>query len=278
MDSSGHEVATVRTTSGPSETVIQARSPDGAEVTTAVKTGTAQNHISDDFGHYVAIWSKAVDTQMHFNEMSVKSRQLGLTFVAAALGVAVVLMSQQKDYSIDVFHFFKLHVAVLLVLAGAGAIYLVSILDLGVYHRMLRGAVAFGEELEELKLKPRLNVECGMTQAISLFSRYPDTTFDRNTTPRYCPSKDKVTAEHKIRRFYTSTIRILLGSAIILFVVTCPPDATKKLTPPASRAATATPPATALSGATPAGATQSAPAAVAPRGATPTSATTHGTP
>ena len=38
---------------------------------------------------YIAIWAKAVDTQMHFNEMSVKSRQLGLTFVAAALGVGI---------------------------------------------------------------------------------------------------------------------------------------------------------------------------------------------
>ena len=41
---------------------------------------------------YVAIWSKAVDTQMHFNEMSVKSRQFGLTFVAAALGLGIALL------------------------------------------------------------------------------------------------------------------------------------------------------------------------------------------
>jgi hypothetical protein len=27
---------------------------------------------------YVSIWAKVVDTQMHFNEMSVKSRQFGL--------------------------------------------------------------------------------------------------------------------------------------------------------------------------------------------------------
>jgi hypothetical protein len=33
---------------------------------------------------YLAIWEKAVDTQMHFNEVSVKVRQFGLTFVAAA--------------------------------------------------------------------------------------------------------------------------------------------------------------------------------------------------
>jgi hypothetical protein len=43
---------------------------------------------------YVAIWAKAVDTQMHFNEMSVKSRQFGLGFVAAALGLGIVLLNQ----------------------------------------------------------------------------------------------------------------------------------------------------------------------------------------
>jgi hypothetical protein len=30
---------------------------------------------------YVSIWSKAVETQMHFNEMSVKSRQFGLALL-----------------------------------------------------------------------------------------------------------------------------------------------------------------------------------------------------
>ena len=49
----------------------------------------------------IKIWEKAVDTQMHFNEMSVKSRQLGLTFVAAALGVAIVLLGQNKDFFLD---------------------------------------------------------------------------------------------------------------------------------------------------------------------------------
>lgn len=42
---------------------------------------------------YISIWAKSVDTQMHFNEMSVKARQFGLTFVAAALGLGVALMS-----------------------------------------------------------------------------------------------------------------------------------------------------------------------------------------
>lgn len=51
--------------------------------------------------------------------MSVKSRQLGLTFVVAALGLAVVLMSQGKDYALHIVWKLHLHVAVLLVLAAA---------------------------------------------------------------------------------------------------------------------------------------------------------------
>jgi len=93
---------------------------------------------------YIEIWSKAVDTQMHFNEMSVKSRQLGLTFVAAALGVGVVLISKGDEFAISVPWFFggrfNLHVAVLLLAAAILALYAVRILDLKVYHRMLRGA------------------------------------------------------------------------------------------------------------------------------------------
>jgi hypothetical protein len=48
----------------------------------------------------IRIWEKTVETQMHFNEMSVKSRQLGFTFVAAALGVAAFLLSRGEDFSI----------------------------------------------------------------------------------------------------------------------------------------------------------------------------------
>src|ERR1700757_4010384 len=39
----------------------------------------------------VEIWKQSVETQKHFNDMCVKSRQLGLTFVAASLGAALYL-------------------------------------------------------------------------------------------------------------------------------------------------------------------------------------------
>jgi hypothetical protein len=96
---------------------------------------------------YVEICSKAVDTQMRFNEMSAKSRQLGLTFVAGALGVGIVLLSRGSDFSITIPMpgwriQFDLHVSVLILVAAALALFAVSILDLKVYHKMLRPWVA----------------------------------------------------------------------------------------------------------------------------------------
>ena len=66
----------------------------------------------------IRIWEKTVETQMHFNEMSVKSRQLGFTFVAAALGVAAFLLSRGEDFSIlfpTQYGTFHLHISVLLI-------------------------------------------------------------------------------------------------------------------------------------------------------------------
>jgi hypothetical protein len=104
----------------------------------------------------ISIWSKAVDTQMHFNEMCVKSRQLGLTFVTAALALAVVLLSQREDFSFTVTLAglsVTFHVAVLLILAAILGVQSVRNLDLRVYHRMLRGAVTFGEDLERTHMR-----------------------------------------------------------------------------------------------------------------------------
>jgi hypothetical protein len=126
---------------------------------------------------YISIWAKAVDTQMHFNEMSVKSRQLGLTFVAAALGVGIVLLSRGDDFSLPVnviLFTFQIHIAVILLLGAWLALLAVRGLDLNVYHKMLRGAVTFGEDFEEHYMKKIFDLNKGMTQAISHYSRFQD--------------------------------------------------------------------------------------------------------
>jgi hypothetical protein len=174
------------------------------------------------------IWEKAVDTQMHFNEMSVKSRQLGLSFVVAALGLAVVLLTRDETYlvtlPIPLFDYkVTTHVSAIIVLIAVGGLYAVKVLDLGVYHRMLRGAVAFGEELEQAGLRNQLmKTPKGMTEFISLYSRHREV--ERKTASdgrnQYIVNQSSyLTAENKIMNFYHVTIWVLLAIGFILIVV-----------------------------------------------------------
>ena len=172
---------------------------------------------------YVAIWQKAVDTQMHFNEMSVKSRQLGLAFVAAALGIGVVLLSRGSDFAVTQQFWilrFEIHVSVIIVLAAAFALVSVSILDLNVYHKMLRGAVTFGEDFEENYMKQIFLLEKGMTQAISHFSRFQDARVTVEGTKYNYEGRVRIPAEIKIRQFYRNSIGVLLISAVVLLLLT----------------------------------------------------------
>lgn len=172
---------------------------------------------------YVAIWTKAVDTQMHFNEMSAKSRQLGLTFVAAALGVSIVLLGRREDFGLQLpFWGISVHISVLIFMTTALAVYAVSILDLKVYHRMLRGAVTFGEDFEENYLKEIVQLNKGMTQAISHYSRVDDATVSKDGSKYvYGGQRPVGTAQNKIWQFYKYVIWGLLAAAVITFVATC---------------------------------------------------------
>lgn len=166
----------------------------------------------------LTVWSKAVDTQMHFNEMAVKSRQLGLTFVAAALGVGVVLLGQNEDFSIPLFWGLRLHVTVLLVLAAWLALRAVRKLDLGVYHQMLRGAVAFGRDIEAVRLASLLGVNKGMTEAVTFTSQ--NKCVQLSGVPLQYSGTPGETAGDKVAAFYKITGGFLLAAAAILAIVT----------------------------------------------------------
>ena len=171
---------------------------------------------------YVAIWSKAVDTQMHFNEMAVKSRQFGLGFVAAALGLGIVMLSRGEEFAIRIplFGGFDLHATVLIVAASAFGLRAVSTLDLNVYHKMLRGAVTFGMDFEEHYMKQIFDLEMGMTQAITHFSRHQDATVRMDGTRLKYDGQSKVNALEKIKAFYRTSFLTLFGAAVLLFVIT----------------------------------------------------------
>ena len=171
----------------------------------------------------IRIWEKAVETQMHFNEMSVKSRQLGFTFVAAALGVATFLLSRGEDFSIlfpTRYGTFHLHISVLLIVISIIAVFAIKRLDLGVYHRMLRGAVTFGEDFEENYLKKIVDLEKGMTQTISHYSRYGDASKTTTDGKHHYTGTKFLTAEDKLRAFYKLATWMLILSAIVMLIVT----------------------------------------------------------
>jgi len=179
---------------------------------------------NEEHQRLIEIWSKVVDTQMHFNEMQVKSRQLGLTFVTAALGVAVVLLSKGDDFSFiaPVWQIeIHLHVSVFLVLGAWLALEAVKQLDLNVYHRMLRGAVTFGMDFEENYMKQIFDLNNGMTQSISHFSRFDDASVQKGQDGKYVyEGSTKVTAHDKILQFYRNTRKFLWVAAALLFAFT----------------------------------------------------------
>ena len=183
----------------------------------------SQNQSQED--RYITIWSKAVDTQMHFNEMSAKSRQLGLTFVVAVLGVALILVSRGDDFAFEISvggTTFQIHVSVILILGAWSAIVAVQTLDLEVYHKMLRGAVTFGEDFEEKYMKQIFSLEKGMTQAVSHFARYEDAQRTAPTVQKSAQYSgcNEVTTEDKIKKFYKRIRWFTLIAAAVLFVAT----------------------------------------------------------
>lgn len=86
---------------------------------------------------------------------------------------------------------------------------------------MLRGSVAFGEDFEENYMKDIFELNKGMTQAISHFSRFQDAKVEIQSDGLYkYVGKVKITAEDKIRQFYKNAIWFLWLFAASLFFIT----------------------------------------------------------
>ncbi len=183
----------------------------------------------------IEIWKQAVETQKHFNDMCVKSRQLGLTFVAASLGAAFYLFIRSTPvgedgaashtisaYSFSIFgHLVVLHVSLAIIGAAAAAVSAVRHLDLEVYHQMLRGAVTFGEDLEEKHIKEIVGLRKGMTQTISHFSRYADADKKVASDGRYeYFGVKKVDAGRKLKHFYDFIFVVLAVFGDLVFLAT----------------------------------------------------------
>lgn len=169
--------------------------------------------------HKIEIWKRSIETQMHFAELSIKMRQIGLTLAGATIALAIVLYRTNTDFSFDVpLTDISVPVGTILSISAAAILYAASIIDVGVYHRMLRGAVKFNE-LHEQSLDVDVLWKSGLTEAISAYSRFekPVLHEERNSKGSHWSAEKKTrSAEYKIRLFYRVCITSLLFAAIAL--------------------------------------------------------------
>lgn len=165
------------------------------------------------------IWKQAIATTIHFTEMSARTRQIGLAFVVAALGLAITLLAQYRDARLPFVlfdHQYDLHISGVIVLLAAGGLYAIMLLDLKVYHRMLRGSVAFTTELERSGFRDtHMLTDKGLTETISHYSRSP-----HDKTGRIVPGGKNVTAERKIGLFYRVAIACIALMGCVLVILT----------------------------------------------------------
>jgi len=159
---------------------------------------------------------------MHFAELSIKMRQIGLTLSGAILALAIVLRRADLTYSIGIMdNSLSIPIEALLCFVAAIILYAAKILDHGMYHQMLRGAVRFNE-LYEQQLDDLIGWKSGLTESISAYSRYdtPSLLDDRNENgERWDKSAKSRLAGNKINRFYITTICALILAAVILIYI-----------------------------------------------------------
>lgn len=164
------------------------------------------------------IWKQGIATTMHFTEMSARTRQIGLAFVVAALGLSITLLAQYRDARLPFVLFgyqYDLHISGVIILLSAVGLFAIMLLDLKVYHRMLRGSVAFTTELEQKGFREtHMLTERGLTESVSHYSRSA-----HGKTGGIKIASRSVTAERKIQRFYWVAIGSIaaLGLTVIVF-------------------------------------------------------------
>ena len=170
----------------------------------------------------IQIWERAIQTQMHFAELSIKMRQIGLTLAGATIALAILMYRTGENYSFQIpWTEHLLPVGTILCISAAMILFAARLIDVGVYHRTLRGAVRFNELYEE-NLDKDVGWKTGLTETISAYSRFKDPELlpERDKGGRKCRDrKSGSLASNKINTFYYLSIFALLIAGFALALV-----------------------------------------------------------
>jgi len=115
---------------------------------------------------YVQRWRAVIDTQMHFNDMLMRTRSIGLSMVIAVYGAAIVSAGQFPDSTVT-FLGHRLHVGVGIFAVGMLLLVSLFLLDRCYYYRMLLAAVEHAEEIERESGSAAQPIELRLTRRIS---------------------------------------------------------------------------------------------------------------
>jgi hypothetical protein len=166
------------------------------------------------------VWKQSIRVTQSFTDMSHKTRQMGMTAGVGGLALAVTLLTQFPNARLSITwngYDYATHLAgVIMILAGV-AISMTKFLDVNLHHRMLRGSVAFTQEIERSSaFKEIIGVNRGLAESITFHSRSKAPITDEDAAK---PAK-KTSAEYKLRRFYNLTILAITAMGLAVLFTT----------------------------------------------------------
>jgi hypothetical protein len=110
-------------------------------------------------------WRACMDTQMHFNDMLLRTRSAGMSIVIAVFGGAAVTLERfPQDVLLSGA---RIPMAAVVMFFGLLLLFSMFVLDYFYYYRMLLAVVERTEEIEAESRRPGAQIELFLTGAIS---------------------------------------------------------------------------------------------------------------
>ena len=93
-------------------------------------------------------WKTVINTQMHFNEMIIRARTMGVSVVIAVYGAAAFAFGQYPDRFL-IIHGYKMHVSAVIIIFGIFFLGSIFSIDFFYYYRLLLASVKQGEKIDQ---------------------------------------------------------------------------------------------------------------------------------
>ncbi len=166
--------------------------------------------MTDEEKAQLEIWKVTIQVQQHFNDLSMRVRNIAITVFGAFLAAAGYAL---KDGSTVTFAGRIFPLTGWILVAALLCWFAFYLMDLHWYHRLLRGAVKHGNEVEDI-LTPRLP-GIGLTHAINAASPFYRLRASQRLTIFY-GLFGTVLAAAALAAFHASAVHFLLLTGAVL--------------------------------------------------------------